>query len=422
MKFRVKSTTLLKQILLPEITIMNRREFLARIFIFVVFCVLHSAAFSQNRKPFSVPFEANNNLVIVQTSVNSSKPLSFILDTGASGTVISEKAAKDLGLKLEGQAKASAQGGEIEAAFVKNASLRLSKDIELPKLTLAAIRLSGLEAGTGHKIDGILGYEIFNRFVVEIDYASKLVKFYEPQNYKYAGRGKTISITVEDDTPFVRAEVAPAGRQSFEGKFLVNAGLTGTLAFNSPFVVRNKLLEILSNTKAITFGSILAGKSAGRIGRVNSLQFGGFLISNPVANFSQDAAGDDSDAESAGMIGGEVLRRFKLIVDYSRRAIILEPNKQFSDAYEFDMSGASLAAGGEGFKIFKVRSLIENSPATEAGLQVGDTITAFNGKPATEMTLEQIRRMFRQAGQIYKLSVKRNESALELTIKTRRII
>lgn len=401
---------------------MNRRQLSARLFVLVIFCVLHSTADSQNRKPFSVPFQISNNLVIVQANINGSKPLSFILDTGASGTVISEDAAKELNLKLEGEADASTQGGSIEAAFVKNASLRLSKDVELPNLTLAAIRLSGLEAGLGRKVDGILGYEIFNRFVVEIDYSSKLIKFYEPQNYKYAGRGKTVAITIEDNTPFVRAQIFPAHKQSFAEQFLIDTGSTGTLNLNSPFVAQNKLLEFVPNTKAITFGALLAGKSAGRIGRVSRFQFGGFVVEHPVANFSQDAAGDDSDDVTAGIIGSEVLRRFKIIVDYSRKQIILEPNKQFSVAYEFDMSGASLAAGGEGFKIFKVRSLIENSPATEADLRVGDIITAINGKLTAKMTLEQIRRMFRQTGKTYKLSVKRNESPLEITFKTRRIV
>lgn len=401
-----------------------RRAFSSRLFILAVFCVLHSMAFSQNLKSFTVPFEVSNNLVVVQATVNGSKPLSFILDTGASGTVISEKAAKDFGLKLEGQAAdVSAQGGSVEAAFIKNASISLSKDIKLPDLTLAAIGLSGLEAGTGRGIDGILGFEIFERYVVEIDYAARQIKFYEPRDYKFKGRGRAISITIEDNAPYVRAKIALAGMQAFEGKFLVNTGLTGTLAFNSPFVARYKLLELLPNAKAITFGSILAGKSSGRVGRVGSLQFGEFIVSNPVTTFSQDAEGDDSEAEFAGMIGGEVLRRFRLVVDYSRRQIVFEPNESFSDAYEFDMSGASLTAGGEKFKIFKVRSLIENSPATEAGLQIGDTITAINGKPTDRMTLEQIRRLFRQAGQTYKLSVKRNESAAtEITLKTRRIV
>lgn len=247
---------------------MYRRRFLTRLTFFIVFCALHPTIFSQNRKPLSVPFQFVNNLVIVRVNINDSKPLSFILDTGASTTVISESAAKDLNLKLENAADASAQGGTIGASTIKNVSLRLSKDIQLPNLTLAAIRLSGLEAGLGRKVDGILGFEIFSRYVVEIDYSLGIANFYEPKNFKYTGRGKAIPISIEDDTPYVRAEISPNDKSLATGKFLINTGLTGTLAFNSPFATRNKLIEVLPNTKAVTFGSILAGKSAGRIGRI----------------------------------------------------------------------------------------------------------------------------------------------------------
>ena len=148
-------------------------------------------------------------------------------------------------------------------------------------------------------------------------------------------------------------------------------------------------------------------------------------MNNPVANFSQDtegAEGDEASTEYGGQVGGEILRRFKLITDYSRERIILEPNRNLSERYEFDMSGMSLAAGGEGLKTFKIRALVENSPAAEAGLSVGDNITAIDGKPTAEMTLEQRRQMFRQKGRRYSLSVKRNESLLPITIKTRRLI
>lgn len=400
---------------------MHFRHLIARLLLLIVLCLFGAAAFGQTRKPFAIPVEVSNNIVLMQVSVNNSKPLSFILDTGASGTVISESRAKELGLKLEGQTDASTQGGSIGAAYVKDALLQLSKDAELPKTTLTAIRLNGLDSGFGRRIDGILGYEIFNRYVVEIDYASKVVRFHEPQTFKYPGRGETIPISIEENTPFVRAKVATSEKQSFEGEFLINTGSTGTLYLNSAFVARNKLLRLVPNAKSITFGALLAGKSAGRIGRMNSLQFGGIVVANPVTNFSQNTEGDDA-TEFGGMIGSEVLRRFKLIIDYSRKQITLEPSEQVTEPYEFDMSGASLAAGGKGFKIFKVRTLIENSPATEAGLRVGDIITAIDGKPTTEMTLEQIRQMFKRGGQKYELSIKRDATFLRVNMKTRRIV
>src|SRR5207245_3957463 len=118
--------------------------------------------------------------------------------------VISDSRAKQLGMKLDGKTDATTQGGSIEASFVKGVSLNLS-GIEFPNMTMAAIQLSGLEAGLGQTIDGVLGYEVFKRFVVEIDYGSRVVIFYEPQRYKYSERGEGIPIILGDHSQFVLA-------------------------------------------------------------------------------------------------------------------------------------------------------------------------------------------------------------------------
>lgn len=391
----------------------------------IVFCFSAPIAFDaspQARSPHRVPFEITNNLVILQGSINGSKPLAFILDTGASTTVISDSRARELGLKLEGKTDATTQGGSIEASFVKGVSLNLS-GVEFSEMTLAAISLSGLEAGLGRKVDGILGYEIFNRFVVEIDYASKAVTFYEPQGYEYSGRGEVIPISIEDNTPFVVGRIT--GSKTIEGSFLIDTGAPGVLNIAGPFAAKHKLLDSVPHTISITSGALLAGRSSGKIGRVKSFQMGSFVMKRPVANFSQDTGGtegNEASTEYGGLIGAEILRRFKIIIDYSRTRIILEPNRSLSEQYEFDMSGMSLAAGGEDFKTFKVRALVENSPATEAALRVGDIIAAIDGKSTATLTLEQIRRMFRQETRRYSLSVTRNESLLPIKIKTRRLI
>ncbi len=391
----------------------------------IVFCLSTSIAFGatpQARTSYRIPFELTNNLVILRAGIDGSKPLAFILDTGASTTVISDTRAKELGLKLEGRTDATTQGGSIEASRVKGVSLNIS-GVEFNNMTLAAIRLSGLEAGLGQRVDGILGYEIFDRFVVEIDYASKIVTFYEPQSYNYSGRGEVIPISIGDNTPFVVGKIT--GSRIVEGSFLIDTGAPGILDIASPFAAKHKLLDSVPHTILITSGALLAGRSSGKIARAKSFQMGSFVMKTPVANFSQDAEGtegNEASTEYGGLIGAEILRRFKLIIDYSRKRIILEPNRNLSQRFEFDMSGVSLAADGEDFRTFKVRALVEKSPAAEAGLRVGDAITAIDGKSTAEMTLEQIRRMFRQEERRYSLSVKRGESVLPLKIKTRRLI
>ena len=403
---------------------MNCRRQLARLPLLIVICLSGFIAFGssrQARKPIEIPFQTTNNLIILRGSINGSKPLSLLLDTGAAGSVINESRAKELGLKLEGQTEAATGDGAVAASFVKGAEINIP-GVKFSDLTLTVIDLRGLEAGFGQPIDGILGYDIFARFVVEIDYGSQRVRLHEPGSYKYSGPGQPIPITIEDNRPFIRGKIARLGARAVEGRFEFDIGQIGALTLGESFTSKNDLLKSTRGTLQITTGAIRAGKSNAQIGRVQNLQLGRFVIKNPVTTFAPDNRGEADTTDYAGLVGGEILRRFRVVVDYSRKQVVLEPNRHFSEPYEFDMSGASLTSGGSDFKIFKVRALVEKSPASEAGLLVGDEIIAIGGEPASGMTLDQIRRMFRQAGRKYVLGIKRNALPMQISLITRRMI
>ena len=50
-----------------------------------------------------------------------------------------------------------------------------------------------------------------------------------------------------------------------------------------------------------------------------------------------------------GIIGTEILRRYKVIWDYPHSRVVLEPNNRVSEPYEYNMSGLSLVADGIDF-------------------------------------------------------------------------
>jgi membrane-associated protease RseP (regulator of RpoE activity) len=158
------------------------------------------------------------------------------------------------------------------------------------------------------------------------------------------------------------------------------------------------------------------------IGRVPTVQIGRFTFKKTVAVFFQDKQGVVSLSEFDGIIGAEIWRRFKVIFDYSRGQMILEPNRYISDSEQYDMSGMLLIAEGTDFRTFKVRRMIENSPATLAGLREGDIISAIDGKPTSNLTLEQVRQMFKQKGRSYRLTVERDGQKIQTKIKLRRLI
>ena len=62
-------------------------------------------------------------------------------------------------------------------------------------------------------------------------------------------------------------------------------------------------------------------KEKSLLGALEALQLGEFKIAAPVTEFRLSEPNTDAD----GFIGGAVFRRFKVIFDYSRRRMILEP-------------------------------------------------------------------------------------------------
>jgi C-terminal processing protease CtpA/Prc len=158
------------------------------------------------------------------------------------------------------------------------------------------------------------------------------------------------------------------------------------------------------------------------VGRLPQLQLGRFTINDPVVHFAQDRKGAFASSEFSGVIGGELLRRFKVIFDYAHKRMILEPNGDLAAPFEYDMSGIRLRAEGEDFKTLKVLRVVENSPAAEAGVREGDVISAINSRPTTELSLDEIRKMFRQEGIEYLLGIIRGVEKIQIQLKSRRLI
>ncbi len=378
--------------------------------------VVPKVRFVSGKSALKIPFELFGNLVLLQVRVNSSDSLRFILDTGADTSVIDSQRAKTLRLKPQGKIVGSGGGGTAEATFTKGIAISL-QGVQLLDQTIYVLPLESLSA-LGRKIDGVIGNDILKEFVVEIDYSARTINLYEPQGYRYSGAGKIIPLTTDEGLLFVSASVTPEGRAPIEAKFEIDSGSTGAILLNTPFVQSYNLLATVPKTIQTNTGGV-GGTAKMFRGRVNNVRLGRFVIDHPITHFSQATQGDYASSKYDGLIGDQILRRFKVIVDYSRRRMILEPTAHFAEPYEIDMSGIELVADGDDLLIDDVD---ENSSAAEAGVQGGDILLAINGRPAAEFTLDQIHTMFMQDGKEYLLSLKRDAKVLQIRLKLKRII
>jgi len=373
----------------------------------------------------SIPIEVNGeNKIFLQARVNNSVPLTFLLDSGAgSGLVLYFKAAQALGLNLQGKGKGSGAGeATFETKSVKGVSLRLP-GVEMNNQTVVVFPPDKTSVGFGRVVDGVIGYTLFSRYVVELDYQAKVVNLYEPKTYEYTGSGESIPVKIMSNVSFARVKIPIDGRKPIEGDFIVDLGAARyTIIFNTPLVESQKLLAVPQKTMKEPGAEGVGGEVKLLVGRLPQLQLGRFTITDPVVHFAQDRKGVFASSEFSGVIGGELLRRFKVIFDYAHKRMILEPNGDLAAPFEYDMSGIRLRAEGEDFKILRVRRLVENSPATEAGLHEGDVISAVDGKPVAELSLSQISQMFKQEGKEYLLDIIRAEQKKQFRLKLRKLV
>lgn len=379
-----------------------------------------SFQFASGQSALKIPFELSNNLVLLQAQLNNSQPLWFIFDTGANSTIIDEQLIEKLKLRTRGKAQGSASGGAIEAELIPGVSLALP-GVKAFNQTVASLPINGVSPMIGKSIGGIIGYDFIKQFVVEVDYNAKVINLYAPASYENPGSGDIVPIKFINKKPFVNVKIKLEGRDAVEGTFMIDTGANEVMTVNSPFVRAHQFLKSLTRIKQANLGG-LGGSAKSITARVENIQLGRFVISNPLVSFSQAAKGSDALANYAGTLGGEIFRRFTLILDYSRRRIILEPNAHLPESVEEDMSGIELGADGEDFKTLVVNEVAANSPAAEAGLKEEDELVTIDSRPVSEFGLDKIRQMFRQEGKEYLLGIKRGEQTLQVKIKVRRLI
>lgn len=373
--------------------------------------------------PVTIPFELVTRHIMVKVRINNSRPLSFVFDTGDQVGIVDIEVAKELGLKLQGQVQIGGAGsGTLPGSMVQEANWTLPGLEGFSQPIKLAIPLGKMGARFGHDFDGIIGAEFIKQFVIEVDYPGRVIRLHDKNQFSYSGSGESIPVQLDrQGHPIIDAEVTPLGSDAIKGKFVLDLGAGGALALTTPFVGEHRLLNSdIKTIKAIGLGGA-GGQSNGRIGRVTELKIGKYKIASPLTIFSEDKAGAFSSSALAGNIGQQIASRFKLFLDYEHNRIIFEPAATFGDPFDRAHSGMALAAEGRDYKTFRITDVLENSPASEAGLQKDDLIIQVNDKAAPELTLTKIGELFEKSTP-YKMTIRRGDQTLQVTLTPRRLV
>lgn len=307
----------------------------------------------------TIPFIQHNHRPFIEVMINGKGPLRFVVDTGASLSVISDKVAEQLGIRPAARGgKARAVGGTGTFPIVYG--LLDSMTIGDAKIDAVPVYIRTVhttdDMPESQRADGYLGLSVLSNFKVAIDYQNKTITLDRTpiREDEAAGAQKDIAADKPaDEVKPIDPDAVPAGVEipirttsgglaSTETKlpdldrplnFIIDTG--ATVSVISKAAVRRHSLDAMKipgeTYRVIGAAGIAEGAEALRLSNLN---VSGLKRENSRALILDlDAVNETSGFEQHGILGGDYLSNFLVILDLRRHQFLLTPqNKTISIA------------------------------------------------------------------------------------------
>lgn len=372
----------------------------------------------EGKKKVDIPIEIYNNLVVVPIVLNGTLPLKFILDTGVRTAILTQKTFSDiLNLTYTRKYTISGPGGEkmIDAYVTNNVSLQLP-GVQGRGHAMLVLEEDYLELRNylGTDVHGILGYEIFSRFIVQIDYEKKMLTLYVPPRFRRKRKFNVIPISIEDTKPYVTVPIVLNDGTPMNAKFLMDSGASHALLLDPSTDAR---ITVPPNAVSTLIGRGLGGEITGKAGRIKSITLGNYKLNDVIVNFPDPNSYIDSLKGGSvfrnGTLGGEVMSRFVTIFNFPKEEVYLKKNPSFKKGFHYNLSGITVKAKGAKLNVFEITQVREKSAAYRAGVEKGDHIISLNGVESSGLDLNMVNALFdRKPGKKIRLELTRNGERL----------
>ena len=279
----------------------------------VLVCLLALTSAISAQPMATVPFLWTPGQIEVAVLVNGT-PATFLLDTGAEYSVVSSRLAGRLGLPLEKRG-ARDFAGDVELVL---------KDVVLPHQRVMVMPFDGYYA-RGRTIDGLVGYDFFARFVVEIDFKGGNLVVWEPAGFAPPKEAVSVPIEFAGRLPVMPSVLTLDGGAILQARLMVDTGASQAVLLRYPFAKSHDLLDLKGEQS--TAPSLASGTRSLMAVPVQQIAFAKWTFARPNVRAFAEPIGSAAATDSDGLIGNDLLARFTLFVDYSRKRLLLQPRE-----------------------------------------------------------------------------------------------
>lgn len=344
-------------------------------------------------------------VIIVKAAIdNLPDSLNFVLDTGSGGISLDSVTVKLLNIAtVPSNRTIRGIAGVKQVQFAYNHTLNFP-GLRVDSLDFHINDYEMLSAVYGVRIDGIIGYSFLKRYIVGIDFDKKQVRIYPPGPFTYPAGGRVLRPAISG-LPMQYAEVTD--NSLVKSRFFIDTGAGLCLLLTDDLVADSSLFA----PKKTLYQSVaegIGGKTSMDVTVIKKFKLGGYKFKKMPAYVFSDDFNVTSYPFLGGLIGNDLLRRFNMTLNYTKGEFHLLPNKSFAEPFDYSYTGFNMLQ--EGYDVL-VMDVIENSPASKAGLENGDVIVSIGNKFASN--LQGYKDILQQPGNKIKMVVSRNNKLVE---------
>ncbi|UAY52152.1 aspartyl protease family protein [Ferruginibacter albus] len=377
------------------------------------FCNAQNAAQASFLTSFNFEQFTGGIILVKATLNNFPDSLNFILDTGSGGISLDSTTCVEHGLDpVPSDTTITGMGGARKVKFLFNQTLHL------PGLAISGLNFhindySLLTSVYGERIDGVIGYGFFNRYIVRIDFDSTKIEIYRPGKIQYPKQGYLLH-PLFTSIPIQSVQLTDARPIDFNFYFDTGAGIC--FLMSEQFAQDSAVL--LSKRKPVaTFAEGVGGRLQMHLTVVNKIRIGKYKFRKVPAYIYKDDYNVTSYPYIGGLIGNDLWRRFNLMINYPNREIYLTPNTHFRDAFDYAYTGVSLYYENS---LIVVDNIAPGSPAEKAGLKKDDIVIGVSNNFSNN--IQQYKLLLQSPHEKIRLYINRNGQLLDLILKPQSIL
>ena len=364
-------------------------------------------AASASADPVTVPIRVENNIVLVDVTLDGHGPYEADFDTGGE-LMLTPAVVSELKLAAGGQWK---EGGGGEGSVIASAGA-------LPAIAIGAAKVQH-PVFTVHEFDDaaprriLVGAEFLQRYVVRLDFDAMTMTLTPPERFEPPAHAAVLPFHFQSNQPEITGAV-----DGIAATFAVDTGDNGSLLLIAPFARRYGLAERYRAT--IPYGGMSITATHGLYARAHRVELNGAdgrpveSIMRPVTRISTQQGGFDANAYVGANLGVGILEQFNVTFDYAHRRIFLERNHLYGQPDAFDRSGMKLHKDEAGWKVTQVWP---GTPAERAGVRAGDALVRLGGVDAAALDGAKARALTMQAaGTELAVTVRRGSVDVDLAL------